>query len=213
MLFLAISSFGLRVFMAHLDPFLGQWDERYHALVAKNFLRHPLTPTLYDNPVIWNINTLCTISHIWMHKQPLALWQMALSFYFFGVNQFTARIPMVIEGALMTFLVYRISSIAINKQAGYLSALIYTVSFYALDFMTGGQSLDDVDYALFFYISASLWSWMEFSKSEKNVWLIFIGVFSGFAFMSKWSGGFLFIQHGVLLSLLLLLCEIKSVHI
>ena len=36
----------LRIYSAS-DLFLHSWDERYHALVAKNLLQHPLLPTLY----------------------------------------------------------------------------------------------------------------------------------------------------------------------
>ncbi len=35
-------------FMAMLDPFLNSWDEQFHALVAKNLLSHPFSPTLDD---------------------------------------------------------------------------------------------------------------------------------------------------------------------
>ena len=190
-LLLTLAALGLRVFMAHLDPFLWDWDERYHALVAKNFLHHPLTPTLYDHPILnYNFEDWYK-SHIWMHKQPLALWQMALSFYLFGVNQFTARFPMIAEGTLMVLIIYRIGALTVNKQAGYLSAIVYTVSFYALDFMTGGQATDNVDFALLFYSSASLWAWLEYKDSQKMRWVILTGIFAGLAFMSKWIMGLL----------------------
>jgi 4-amino-4-deoxy-L-arabinose transferase len=41
----------LRAFAAS-DPFLHEWDERFHALVAKNLASHPLVPTLYDDPAL-----------------------------------------------------------------------------------------------------------------------------------------------------------------
>ena len=188
---LTLAALGLRVFMAHLDPYLWDWDERYHALVAKNFLHHPLIPTLYDHPVLNYDFKDWTRDYIWMHKQPLAMWQMALSFYLFGVNQFTARFPMIAEGTLMVLIIYRIGVLTINKQAGYLSALIFTVSFYALDFVTGGQALDHVDYALVFYASASLWAWLEYRDSPKMKLVILTGIFAGLAFMSKWIMGLL----------------------
>ncbi len=37
-----------------LDPFLHTWDERYHALVAKNMMVHPFTPMLHvDDQLIY----------------------------------------------------------------------------------------------------------------------------------------------------------------
>ena len=191
LILLLIASLGLRIFMAHLDPFLWDWDERYHALVAKNLLKHPLIPTLYDKPVLPYDYFLWNSNHIWMHKQPLPLWQMALSFYMFGVSQFTARFPMVIEGVLLTLIIYRIGTLSVNKQVGYLSALIYTSNFYALDFMSGGQALDHIDFALVFYVSASLWAWLEYRDSQKIKWVILTGIFAGLAFMSKWVLGLL----------------------
>ena len=38
LIFLLISAFLLRLLMISLDPFLHEWDERFHALVAKNMI-------------------------------------------------------------------------------------------------------------------------------------------------------------------------------
>jgi 4-amino-4-deoxy-L-arabinose transferase-like glycosyltransferase len=189
--FLAVGALGLRVFTAHLDPYLWDWDERYHAMVAKNLLLHPLKPTLYDNPVLPYDFTNWTSNHIWVHKQPLALWQMALSFFLFGVSPFTARIPMAIEGALMVLIIYRSGVLAINKNAGYLAALLYSVSFYALNFTSGGEATDHVDYALVFYVSASLWAYLEYRQKFKWKLAVAVGVFAGLAVLSKWTIGLL----------------------
>jgi len=48
---LVIAGFLLRCFMIS-DPYLHEWDERYHALVAKNMIDDPFKPTLYKNPVL-----------------------------------------------------------------------------------------------------------------------------------------------------------------
>ncbi|HRT53356.1 MAG TPA: hypothetical protein P5291_04705, partial [Flavobacteriales bacterium] len=44
---LALGATVLRCVAAALDPFLNDWDEAYHAVVAKNLMEHPLTPMLY----------------------------------------------------------------------------------------------------------------------------------------------------------------------
>src|SRR5687768_6910766 len=75
---LLAGTFILRVFMAQLDPFLNLWDERYHALVAKNMMLEPFKPMLYANPVLPYSFDSWTNNHIWLHKQPLFLWQIAL---------------------------------------------------------------------------------------------------------------------------------------
>jgi len=186
---LFLGALGLRMAMAHLDPYLWDWDERYHAMVAKNLLLHPLMPTLYDHPILPYDFKNWTGNHIWVHKEPMALWQMALSFRLFGIDQFAARIPMAIEGALLVLIINRTGVLTINKNAGYLSALLYAVSFYALDFTTGGEATDHVDYALVFYVSASLWAFLEYRQKMNWKWILLTGIFSGLAVLSKWTIG------------------------
>jgi 4-amino-4-deoxy-L-arabinose transferase-like glycosyltransferase len=85
-LLVVLAGFIIRCFVAS-DPYLHPWDERYHALVAKNIISEPLKPTLYEDPVLpynykqWHKN------HIWVHKQPMPLWMMAASMNVFGVNE------------------------------------------------------------------------------------------------------------------------------
>lgn len=43
---LTLLAFGLRCYMATLDPFLHTWDEQFHALVARNMMDNPFVPTL-----------------------------------------------------------------------------------------------------------------------------------------------------------------------
>src|SRR5580698_4339023 len=79
-----IGSFLLK--LDHLNhAALRPLDEVFHALVARNLLKHPLTPTLVDQPFLpydyrdWQAN------NVWLHKPPLALWQIAVSYFVFGV--------------------------------------------------------------------------------------------------------------------------------
>jgi len=43
-LLLLLGGLILRIYTS-ADFYLHTWDERYHALVAKNMIQHPLTPT------------------------------------------------------------------------------------------------------------------------------------------------------------------------
>ena len=56
-----LSAFLLRLLLSALDPFLHNWDERFHVLVAKNMMQFPF------NYTDWSSN------NIWLHKQPLFL--------------------------------------------------------------------------------------------------------------------------------------------
>ena len=66
---LIISGLILRIYTS-ADFFLHSWDEMYHALVAKNLIKHPLLPTLYDNPVLPYDFKAWVQNHVWLHKQP-----------------------------------------------------------------------------------------------------------------------------------------------
>lgn len=74
---LLFGAIGVRLFMITIDPFLHDWDERFHAIVAKNMITYPFKPMLFVNPVLpYDYRAWCC-NHIWVHKQPLFLWQMA----------------------------------------------------------------------------------------------------------------------------------------
>ena len=68
------------LFSSLLDPFLNLWDERFHALVAKNLMNHPLMPTLYDDPVVSMAYDRWDRATIWLHKQPLFLMADCVEF-------------------------------------------------------------------------------------------------------------------------------------
>jgi 4-amino-4-deoxy-L-arabinose transferase len=44
--------FCLRLHTVCADPYLQPWDERYHALVARNMMTQPLVPQLYADPAL-----------------------------------------------------------------------------------------------------------------------------------------------------------------
>ena len=96
LILLFIGSIGLGYFIANLDHFLIIWDEQYHALVAKNMMNNPFKPTLYSIPLLEYDYKNWTGNHIWVHKQPLFLWQMALSLKIVGINEMAIRIPSII---------------------------------------------------------------------------------------------------------------------
>lgn len=188
---LLFASLGLAFFMAHLDPFLNLWDEQYHALVAKNLARNPFKPTLYSNPVLEYDYTNWTGNHIWLHKQPLFLWQMALSIKIFGVNELAVRVPSILLHAFTTFLIYRIGNISHSKAVAFYGALFFSVAYYPLELVCGKYPTDHNDTAFLFYVTASIWAWFEYQHTQKNYWLVLLGIFSGCAVLVKWLVGLL----------------------
>ncbi|NEN24112.1 hypothetical protein G3O08_11430 [Cryomorpha ignava] len=186
-LFLGILVMGF--FMANLDPFLVLWDEQYHALVAKNLAVNPLKPVLYRDPVLPYYFADWTKNYIWLHKQPLFLWQMALSIKLFGANELAVRIPSILLHALTSVAIYRIGELSINRRTGFYGALFFGLAYYQLEHVAGRFTTDHNDVAFLFYVTASFWAWFEYQRSKKGVCLILIGIFSGGAVLIKWLVG------------------------
>lgn len=191
LILLFLGSIGLGLFIANLDPFLIIWDEQYHALVAKHLVDDPLKPTLYSFPLLEYDYKNWASNHIWLHKQPLFLWQMALSLKVFGYNEIAVRLPSVMMHAIIPIMIYRIGKISYSDKAGYYGALFFACAYYPLELVAGKYPTDHNDVSFLFYVTASFWAWFEYEYSGKKQWLILIGLFSGAAVLVKWLVGLL----------------------
>ncbi len=191
LLLLVLGTLGLGFFMAMLDPFLFHWDEQYHALVAKNLAINPLKPVLIQHSLGGLDYHIWTYNHVWLHKQPLFLWQMALSIKLFGTNEIAVRLPSIIMHAIVPLFIYRIGKIAVNANVGYYGALFSAVASFPLELISGFYPTDHNDVAFLFYVCASCWAWFEYQKSKQLYWVVLIGVFSGAAILVKWLAGLL----------------------
>jgi 4-amino-4-deoxy-L-arabinose transferase-like glycosyltransferase len=186
---LCLGSFLLFSYFALLDPYLNLWDERFHALVAKNLLQHPLMPTLYDDPAISMSYNRWDRAIIWLHKQPFFLWQITVCYKIFGISEYTTRLPSIISGSLLILLSYRTGRLLINKDVGFYTAFLFATSYYLAELISGRFMVDHNDVSFLFYISASIWAWIEYISSGKKRWIILIGLFSGIAILCKWLVG------------------------
>ena len=153
----AIVAAGLVLRMyAGCDLFLHTWDERYHALVAKHLVEHPLVPTLYDHPVLpydyrdWRSN------HVWLHKPPLALWLMAAGMRLLGPDEIAMRLPSLLLSALAILLTYVIGSHLGGRRVGLLAAAFQAVNGYLLQLPGGRVAVDHVDNALVFFVELGI---------------------------------------------------------
>lgn len=191
LILLFLGSIGLGFFIANLDHFLILWDEQFHALVAKNMLKNPIKPILYPNPLLEYDYKNWSGNYIWLHKQPLFLWQIALSLKVFGINELAVRIPSILMHAFVVLMTYRIGKISYNINVGFYGALFFAVAYYPLELVAGRYSTDHNDVAFLFYIIGSLWAWFEYQNSQNKYWLILVGIFSGGAVLVKWLFGLL----------------------
>lgn len=188
---LAVSSFMVACAYAMLDPFLNLWDEQFHALVAKNMMTHPFVPMLYSKDVLMQEGADWTAARIWLHKQPLFLWQMALSMKLFGVSVFSMRLPGVLMHAGLTVFTYRIGKIAAGENVAFAAAAFFTMAHFPLELVAGLYHTDHNDTAFLFYVTASIWGWFEYQRNPRRRWWIIIGLFAGGAVLVKWLAGLL----------------------
>jgi len=180
---------------AGCDLFLHTWDERYHALVAKHLVEHPLVPTLYDHPVLpydyrdWRSN------HVWLHKPPLALWLMAAGMRLLGTDEIAMRLPSLLLSAVAIFLTYVIGSHLAGRRTGLLAAAFQAVNGYLLQLPGGRVAVDHVDNALVFFVELAIFLAVLQARARRGwVWLLAapaIGIACGLAVLSKWLPGLL----------------------
>jgi len=180
---------------AGCDLFLHTWDERYHALVAKHLVEHPLVPTLYDHPVLpydyrdWRAN------HVWLHKPPLALWLMAAGMRLLGPDEIAMRLPSLLLSALAIFLTYLTGTHLGGSRVGLLAAAGQAVNGYLLQLPGGRVAVDHVDNALVFFVELGICFAVLQVRSRRAwqawLWILAIGVACGLAVLTKWLPGLL----------------------
>jgi 4-amino-4-deoxy-L-arabinose transferase-like glycosyltransferase len=142
-----LAALALRIDAAQQES-IHAWDERFHAVVAKNLISHPLTPTLYDRPLSADPRAPWTEAHVWLHKPPLALWMMAASMSAFGVNALAMRLPSVLASALGVVLTFAIGRRLFGDRVGLLAAGFQAVNALLVNLASGRRVADHVDTAL-----------------------------------------------------------------
>ncbi|HEX3553775.1 MAG TPA: glycosyltransferase family 39 protein [Thermoanaerobaculia bacterium] len=192
---LAIVAAGLVLRLyASADLFLHTWDERYHALVARHLLAHPLTPTLYDRAVLpydyrdWRAN------HVWLHKPPLALWLMAASLWLgggLGYGELAMRLPGLLLSVAAIYFTWRIGVHLCGPRAGLLAAFFHATNGYLLQLPGGRAPVDHVDNDLAFFVELGIFLAVLYLESGRRALLPAIGAAVGLAVLTKWLPGLL----------------------
>jgi len=166
------------------------YDELFHALVAKNLLKHFFKFTLYDQPFLaynfkhWGQN------HIWLHKPPLAMWQIAISYYILGVNTFALRLPSAILAIGACFFTYLIGKELFNKHVAVIASFLQAFNPFILELVHGYRFSDHIDIALLFWVEISCYLLIKAIKTNQNRYYFLSGTFSGLAYLAKSFLGF-----------------------
>lgn len=213
--FLFLSSLILNLMSTSFSGFLHVWDERFHALVAKNLMSDPLQPMLYAEKVISSTNYNSWINDtIWLHKQPLFLWQIALSFKLFGVHEFALRLPSAIMASIIVVLLVYVIGKILGQRIGYITGLLVMSSFTVISLVSGRQGMDHNDLAFWFYVSLSILMLMLYIQKPGFSLALLVGLFSGAAVLCKWlSGLVVFSGYFMYIVLLLKSRELKTEHL
>jgi 4-amino-4-deoxy-L-arabinose transferase len=185
LILLLIGGFLLRLYTAS-DFFIHEWDERYHAVVAKNLLQHPFQPTLYDNPVLPYEYTSWTSNSVWVHKQPLPLWSMAISMYVFGVNEIALRLPSILLSTCTIALVFSIGSFFYSKRTAFLAAFFVSINGLIIELTGARVATDHYDVFFLFFITLSVYFSIRFVH-QNTIWCtLLVGLSMGMAILTKW---------------------------
>lgn len=195
---------GLLLRMGPLfDPLLHPWDERYHALVAKNLMAHPLRPTLYEHPVLPYVPDSWTGGHVWLHKPPLTLWLMAGSMKVFGVSEAAVRVPSLVLTTLGIWICFATVAALWGRRTGFVAAFLFAIQGAVIEFGSGRVATDHVDTLLAICISAAVLFCLKYRERRSPVFLVLSGAMLGAAVLTKWWIGlmavpaqWLFLLHG-----------------
>lgn len=142
----------LRLF-ASGDRYLHEWDERYHALVAKNLIASPLVPTLYRVALLDYDYRDWLANHVWLHKPPLTLWLMAGSIKLFGAHELAVRLPSLVFGTLSVWLTFLIARRLFSERVALLAAGLHAINGLLLDLGAGRMATDHPDTLLIFLVT------------------------------------------------------------
>lgn len=183
---LSLAALAVRLYIWDQEAYLHTWDEKFHALVAKNMTTSPLVPRLYPEALIDYDYKDWTANHIWLHKMPLFLWESALSMKAFGVSLFTLRLPSLIKITLLPLLVAHLAERLVDRRTALIACLFAAFSFQLSMTGVGALTTDHSDISLLFYFTVALLSGYLYLDGSQRRYLLGLIIASAAAMMSKW---------------------------
>lgn len=155
--FILLMSGGIKSYFS-LDEYLHEWDERCHALVAKNMISEPLKPMLYVNPVEPYDHRNWLGNLIWLMKPPIPLWGMSLSLSIFGISEFAVRIPGILFALGSVVLTFLIARRLFGEKAALLAAFMHGIHGMLSELASGRLSSDGVEACFLFFVELAVFS-------------------------------------------------------
>lgn len=170
-------------FRAANHPYISQWDESYHALVAKNLTKHPLTPTLVDQPLFEDASGDWKKAHVWLHKPPLPLWLMASSLAIFGDETETIfRLPSVALDSAVILLIFLIALELFGSPGadiGLCASALYAVNPLMIRLVSGRIPDDHGHVINAFFVILTVFLFLRAARSNSRLWSAAAGISLG----------------------------------
>lgn len=156
------------LFFYNLGVFgLADFDEGWYAGVASDLLKRNFTlPPMFNGVPFFD-------------HPPFGFVLMALSFFAFGVNEFSARFPSAAMGIGCLFLIYFIGKKLFSGSVGFMSALMLSSSVWFVLRARSGNL--DVPF-LFFYLLTFLAALLS---GGSIVWSVILGISFSLLFLTK----------------------------
>lgn len=185
LLFILLLGLFLRVQLSQ-DPYLHEWDERFHALVAKHLAANPFKPVLYKDALLSYDYKSWSSNHIWLHKQPLPLWLIACSYKAFGLSEFNTRLPSILFSTLSIYIVYLLGRYLFTRRTGLLAALFLAINGLIVEMCSGRIATDHYDTLFMSFILLGIFYAYCNATKPKPTYTVLSGLFMGMAVMTKW---------------------------
>ncbi|WP_435009197.1 ArnT family glycosyltransferase [Tundrisphaera lichenicola] len=160
-------------------------DESYHAIVARNLLKHPLKPTLIDVPYLAYDPTHWGENHVWLHKPIVPLWTIAGSFAVLGVNNIALRLPSALLATGAVALTYLIGRRLFGRPTALIAAGLQAINPAITMLVQGFLFSDHVDISLLFWVEVGVYFLARAIDSGSWADVLAVGVAQGMAYLSK----------------------------
>ncbi len=117
----------------------------------------------------------------YFEKPPLLYWACAASYKVFGINEWSFRLPNAASALVCAFATYLFAARLFSAQAGFMSALILMTSFGFF----GMARIGTIDMLLSFLLSAAVFSFYEFYRTERRRFLYLFSAALALAALAK----------------------------
>lgn len=173
------------------------WDESRNAQNALEILKSNdwIVLKYGGTPDLWNL------------KPPLFIWLLALGFKLFGISEATVRIWSALFALGTIIIIYFFGILIKDRFVGFIGALSLLLNPNFVGFHSAISG--DVDTAVTFFITLSLYLFFCFTKNYKPRFLILTAIPLSLSFLTKGAVGIIPIL--IILAYLLLTSSIKKV--